>query len=462
MNIVFLGGGSLRLTPIIRGLLKRKDIFEGGSIRLVDLNLGRAEMVGRAVMRCPEMQGITCEVVWTDDLDSVLVGADMLYLTMAIERQPSLYLSHEASIEHGFFASDQLSLTGAFLAARAGKMILSFARKMEKYCPNAMMLIFANPVAVYSAMVNNHTKIKALGICGGFTNHRWDIPRLCGSDVYDDSMELVATGVNHLSFITGGRWQGRDFFEVMKDHLGEGWHPPEITSNPPLTESIHKGLRQLRELFNSYGTTVFSTEQDGLAHLFTEEYLRSQKEGFTTFSEEELDQKIVELTQKRDGRFDEFAAILASGDDTIWDAPLETNSLFGLDDTDLSISIIESLAGLKSFRIAASAPNNGAVKGFDDRAALEYTMTIKGDTITPVENQYVPAPFYGLIAGMSEFQTLLADAIAADDPRLFAQALEAYPVQQFTTKRSDYLYRLFEIFSDIPASLQKAKDFIRG
>lgn len=204
MNVVFLGGGSLRLTPIIRGLLKREGIFNGGSIRLVDRMLDRAELVGRAVMRCPEMKGVDCRVTWTDDLDSALEGADMLYITMAIEREPSLSLATEASVRHGFMCSDQLSVNGAFLAARGGGPILSFARKMEKYCPDAMMLIFANPVAVYSTMVNNHTKIRALGICGGYRNHCWDLPRICGRDEYDDSMDVVSAGVNHLSFILRG------------------------------------------------------------------------------------------------------------------------------------------------------------------------------------------------------------------------------------------------------------------
>ena len=38
---------------------------------------------------------------------------------------------------------------------------------MEKCCPKAWFVDFANPVAVYSGMLNNHTQIRALGICGG-------------------------------------------------------------------------------------------------------------------------------------------------------------------------------------------------------------------------------------------------------------------------------------------------------
>ena len=461
MNVVFLGGGSLRLTPIIRGLLKREGIFNGGSIRLVDRMLDRAELVGRAVMRCPEMKGVDCRVSWTDDLDRALEGADLLYVTMAIEREPSLYLATEASVRHGYLCSDQLSVNGAFLAARGGGPILSFAQKMEQYCPEAMMLIFANPVAVYSAMVNNHTKIRALGICGGYRNHCWDLPRMCGRDEYDDSMEVVATGVNHLSFILRGTWQGRDVFEVLREQLTSGWQPPAITSNPN-QEAIQRGVRQMAELLRRYDTTLFSTEADGIGHLFPECYLKIAADDFSPLTSGQLSQRTAHAKSAIDARFAAFAKELNRNDDAIWKATIAENPLFGRSVSDLSISVMSALAGLGRFSMAASAPNRGAVAGFSDRMALEYTMTIDGNHLTPEHNQYVPAPFHGFIAGLSEFQTLQGDAIATSDPRLFANALEAYPVNRFSSHRKKFFHELFDIYTDIPKALQDGKPMVRG
>jgi hypothetical protein len=66
-----------------------------------------------------------------------------------------------------------------------GTIVLGIARQMEKHCPQAWLFDYANPVAVYSGIVNNHTRIRALGICGGFTNHRWDLARIIfGRDAY--------------------------------------------------------------------------------------------------------------------------------------------------------------------------------------------------------------------------------------------------------------------------------------
>ena len=195
MNVVFLGGGSIRLLPLIRGIFSASPgAFQNGAIRLVDRELDRAEAVGKLILACPEYEQVGCQVVWTDDLDSVLPGTDVVYLTMAAKREPSESQSWFLGNRYGFVAGDNLSVAGAFLSLRLGRTILNIARKMERHCPGALMLIFPNPVAVYSHLVNTQTRIRALGICGGFNNHKWDLSRLTGRDVFDPEWQVVAAG----------------------------------------------------------------------------------------------------------------------------------------------------------------------------------------------------------------------------------------------------------------------------
>ena len=269
MNIVFLGGGSLRILPIVRALLQTPEVLDEGSIRLVDLKLERAEAVGTLIKRCPEYRNANCQIIWTDDLDRALDGADLFYLTTAVEREPSDTLALQASVQYGYLHSDQLSINGAFLAARAGGMVMNFARKMEKYCPGAMMLIFANPVAVYSAAVNNYTKIKALGICAGFANHLWDLPRICGRDCYEQDWNVITAGVNHLSFILRGKYKNRDISDIFEEKLTSDWHPMQIESYD-CVERVREGLQKIVDVYRRFGTMIFSSEFDGMGHILWE------------------------------------------------------------------------------------------------------------------------------------------------------------------------------------------------
>lgn len=458
MNIVFLGGGSPRILPIVRALLQTPGILAGGSIRLVDLKLERAEAVGRLLQRCPEWRQADCQVRWTSDLGSALDGADLFYLTLAVEREPSNTLACQAAVESGFLHSDQLSLNGAFLAARAGGMVMNFAREMERRCPEALMLIFANPVAVYSAAVSNYTRIKALGICAGFSNHRWDLPRLCGRDCYEPEWNVVAAGVNHLSFILRGEYQGRDLDTILREHLTPDWQPMPITSFD-CGERIREGLGRLVEVYRRHGRLIFSSEFDGMAHVLWPWALASQAAdlprrlaGFDPATAAATSQ------QRLERRFAALQVAAASPAEPDWHTPIARNPGFGVDSGEISVPIIRALAGLETMRIVASHPNRGAVRDFPSNAALEYTMDLRGKNIVPVENQYIPSPFWGLIASLSEHQTLLADAIAQQDGRLFADALEVYPMGRASTGRTAFCRRLFELFADLPPALRAGRD----
>ena len=462
MNVVFLGGGSMRILPILRGVFHlAPDAFRAGEIRLVDRELDRAEAVGRLAMACPEYQDVRCKISWTTDVDSALEGADALYLTMGARSEPTETLAALAAQEHGYFSSDQLSINGAFLSLRLGAVIMGLARKMERLCPNAMMLIFPNPVAVYSCMVNNHTKIKALGICGGFNNHRWDLSRLCGRDEFDPKWDVVAAGVNHLSFILRGKRKGEDLYgELMPRILNENWKCMEIQGSSPLAaKALRRALENLYKLYRRHGTIVFSTEGDGLAHIATQDALDLQAERLGAMTDFNPGTIAGTIKERQKAQAAEFLGAAASPQQVDWSVPWPRSPRYGRDVTDITIPIFEALAGLRKMRIVASRANKGAVDGFPGDFALEYTMDIFKDSVTPIENQYVPRPFHGLIASLSEFQTLQAQAIVQHDPKVFADALDAYPINRFTPARNKFFTRMFDIYSDLDPHMRQARNY---
>jgi 6-phospho-beta-glucosidase len=459
MNIAFIGGGSLRVLPVVRSLLSKGYISDGGSIRLIDLNLGRAEAVGRMIMRCPEFHGSGCSVSWTDRAEEGLNGVDALYVTMAIQRQPSLTQAQRLGLEYGVWTSDMLSVNGAFLSMRGGGSILHFAKVMEKCAPNAVMLIFANPVSVFSAMVNNFTKIRALGICQGFHNHKWDIPRLTGKNMHDDDIHAVSSGINHFAFIQRGTWGGRDLFEVMDEYIPQN-APAYIESHQQeygiayKPENLRRGLKIMAQTYKRNHSLLFSSEGDGLYNLAPEVSMKMfQDEWYPGLTVAEATAK---MNKDMDERFDKFAGIAKGSDDSIWESG---DTMFSRDEHDISNDIFGAMAGGKSFRIAASAPNRGAVKGFADDMALEYTMDITKDGITAIKGQEVPNPYFGLLSAYSKHQTLLAQALGTGDPECFRDALDSYPNLLFHPRRSEYLSRMFDIYLDLPEKFLSVKKY---
>ena len=464
MKIGFLGGGSLRLLPIIRSCMADSpQIFENGEIRLIELHRERSEAVARLIQGTPEFANIkNCNVSCPEGLDDGLKELDVLYLTMSARKDPTETLSLFTAMEYGYFSNDQLTINGAFLSMKLGFTIMNIARRMEELCPKALMLIFPNPVAVYSCMVNTFTKIRALGICGGFCNHRYDLTRLCfGKEGCDYGWNVVAAGVNHLSFILRGDYNGEDLFSsVFPKYLTENWVNPADSmglkyDNEWQKYAIRMAMDCLYRCYRKYGTLMFSTEADGMAQIFPKENQDFLKFRFGKRKDYNPAGVREAVEQQERERYRDFIEHSLHPETVDWTEP----GFYGRCDTDITVPILRAVGGIEPMRIVATRPNYGAVADFPDYAALEYTMDIFKDQVTPVENQYIPKPFKGLIASLSEHQTLLAEAIAKTDPKLFAYALEAYPVNQFSHERKEFFLKMFDLYSDINPKMYEARHF---
>ena len=182
MKIVIVGAGSYRVLGIMRSTLAVPGVLDGGEINLYDLNTTRSGTMGKLIMKTPEYKRAGCRVTWGTSLEEALQGADAVGVILVANSSMRYMLGETASLRHGFISSDNVSPNGSFAALNIGPVLLNLARKMETHCPDAWLLNFVNPIAVLSAMINNHTKIKALGLCGGFTNHLSDISRIFGID----------------------------------------------------------------------------------------------------------------------------------------------------------------------------------------------------------------------------------------------------------------------------------------
>ena len=466
LKIVFVGGGSLRILPIVRGLLHRHPAaLDGGAIRLVDRVVSRAETVGRLLDRIPERKNATFDISWSSDIERSLDGADVLYVTMAVGRTDLFLKAQKVCMQNGFIASDQISPTGAFLALTAGPTILRFARLMEKSCPTARMLIYANPVAVYSGMVGNHTKVSALGLCGGFANHRYDLTRiLTGRDGYSEEYDVDVAGVNHLSFIIRGRHRGRDLYELIAAACRKPFRRIALPrERPAMRTHINYGLIKLREMHRRFGYIIYSTEGDGMAHLFHEEMYERSMAKWAPPSPEAVCDAERSSQRNREKMQQEYESYVGKDLDARFWAKMdrEGHRLWGRNTADVTLLALKGLAGLGREKLVGSRPHRGAVDGFPERAVLEFSQFADRDGFHAAPGLFVPPCFHGLIAALSMHQTLLGDAIAAGDPKILADALFAYPIHQNTRASRRMFRRLVRIFGpQIPDVFQKTVDYL--
>jgi alpha-galactosidase/6-phospho-beta-glucosidase family protein len=103
MKVLFIGGGgSLRLLGILRGALAERAIFEDGEIRLFDLNVARAEAMGKVIQKSPEFAKVRCKVTSGSSLEKSWDGADMVGVILMAGSDHSFLQGADACYRHGF------------------------------------------------------------------------------------------------------------------------------------------------------------------------------------------------------------------------------------------------------------------------------------------------------------------------------------------------------------------------
>ncbi len=466
MKAVFVGGGASRLVGILREAFSYPGLFSGGEINLYDLNAPRARAVARMLQKTPEYGRVGCRITSGTTLEAALEGADMVGVILMAGSQKSYQLGALASRERGFFASDNLSPNGAFLAIKGGPILLNLARKMERYCPGAWLVDFANAVAVHSGMINQHSKIQALGVCAGYTNHEWDLNRiLTGKDEPGRDFDVEAAGVNHLSFITKGAFRGRDLFVALDRRLAGKWEMPPLQAHlpPGVRKSITRSVTSLVRFYRALGVLIFSTEGDGMAHLAYDEWCQRAGREAGASSPGQVQAQVKQAARNRAESDRKFQALLETDlNQTFWDRgwQVPANSWARKTQHDIFVEILRGRAG-ETVKIVASRPNRGAVEGFPDRTVLEYSMIIEKGAIRPAGGYRVPEIVHGLVSGLAMHQTMLGDAIATDDPKLLAHALLAYPMRQFSVEARRLYQALARINRDeMPRGLRSVGDYL--
>lgn len=464
MKIVFVGGGAHRYLSVARSVMAEPAVMVNGEINIYDLNSERSEAMAQMIMKTPECRDSGCKVSWGTTLDEALTGADVVCVVLMAGNLKNFNMSQLVCNQHGFLGSDQLSPSGAMLAMKGGPILMDIARRMEKLCPDAWLLDFANPVAVLSAAVNNHTSIKCLGVCAGYTNHLWDLPRLFGKDEEAQDADIKSAGINHMSFITGGTLYGQEIYQLIAKQAQEGFIKPVLSNrwNEVSKRNIMRSVDVLIHLYRKYGYLVFSSEGDGLAHLDMEgDYFKNAAKGANK-NEADIDAELQASWKSRQ-KSDELFRSFIGQDMTDADWNIERPEMLSMlrEDHNIMVKIIKALAGVFEMKIATSYPNNGAVPGIADRTVLEYTQILSKDGIKAESGLFIPDVFYGLTSALASHQTLLGDAIATEDPKLLFEAFYSYPVKQDTREQKELWKTLLDLnASELAPVFQKTKELL--
>ena len=220
-KIAFIGAGSWGFTrKLVRDVLTFP-LLENSTIALMDIDPEKLDFAKRAVERIVELGKYPAKVEATMDRAAALKDADYVVVTILAGGLDVWRHDIEIPKKYGIDTNigDTRGPSGIFRALRTIPVMLGIARDMEKYCPNATMLNYTNPMVMLCRAMQRETSIKLTGLCHSVQGTAEMLARWIGAPMSE--ITYTCAGINHMAWYLDYKWKGEDAYPLIRKAITE-------------------------------------------------------------------------------------------------------------------------------------------------------------------------------------------------------------------------------------------------
>lgn len=394
IQIAYIGGGSRGWAwTFMTDLAMEKAI--SGTIRLYDIDREAAranEIIGNRLKEREDVQG-KWDYCVKDSLEDALTGADFVVISILPKTFDEMEIDVHMPERLGIYQSvgDTAGPGGMMRALRTLPMFVEFAEAISKYCPNAWVINYTNPMSLcVKTLYEVFPQIKAFGCChevfgtqkvlAGIAEKELGIGKIERHDIH-----VNVLGINHFTWFDYASYKGIDLFPVYRhyidNHFEEGF---EENDNNWMNSTFNCVHRVKMDLFRRYGLIAAAGDRHlaefmpGGEYLKNPETVKSWKFGLTTVAWRKEDLKKRLERSKR----------LVSGEEQIELKPTGEEGIL----------LMKALCGLERVVSNVNIPNRGCqIANLPESAVVETNAVFERDAIRPVLAGSVPEPIRQLI-----------------------------------------------------------------
>lgn len=404
LKIAYVGGGSRGWAwTLMNDLKKTTDM--SGTVFLYDID-GKAAKNNEIIGNKIDGEGWRYKAAKT--IGEALTGADFVVVSIL----PGTFDEMEADVhsteKYGIYQSvgDTAGAGGFVRALRTIPMIREIAANIRKYCPEAWVINYTNPMAVcIGTLYREFPEIKAFGCCHEvFGTQRLltcalkEVEGIEGVDRSEISVNVV--GVNHFTWFTSAKYKNIDLFGTYRKFIDRffesGYNKKGTGLDHWMNNSFACNERVKMDLFNRFGYIAAAGDRhlaefmDGKDYLASPECVTDWMFGLTTVAWRK--NNLVERLERSER--------LLSGEevyelrDTGEEGTFQMRALLGLDTMVTNVNI----------------PNRGQIPNLPIGTIVETNAAFRTDSLQPVYAGEVPASIYPLIARSAKENDYMIEA----------------------------------------------------
>lgn len=223
-KFTFIGAGSFGFTrALVRDILSYPELADC-TISLMDIDEKRLDYIHQAVEKIVAVGNYPAKVEATTDRAEALDGADGVLITILQGGVQVWRHDIEIPKEYGvdINVGDTRGPAGIFRALRTIPVMLDIGRDIERYCPNAVVLNYTNPMAMLIRAMRSETKANVTGLCHSVQGTAMMLADWIGAPM--DEITYLCAGVNHQAWYLNFKWNGEDAYPRIREAVSR----PEI------------------------------------------------------------------------------------------------------------------------------------------------------------------------------------------------------------------------------------------
>ena len=400
-TLVLLGVGSTYFT---KGIVE-STIVKGGKwdIRMVDIDENCLDIAMNLGHKLVEKYDADIKISGSTKREEMLTGADAIVSTIGVGGRKAweqdIYIFRDFNIYQA--TGDTYGAGGISRALRTIPEMLKIAADIEKYCPDALLVNFTNPMSVCCWALNKYSKVKTIGLCYGVTWIQHSLAKLI--DVPFEETWSKAIGLNHFTWITDFTVNGKNAWPQVrkadkKPHGSYTWDLFEVFGAFPTVGDGH--ICEFVPGYQAKGAYNGKTFGVDAANNFTD-YAKHWDDVFQDMADQAYGRKpLVEIEYNKSA---------------------ET-----FHDEDLFIDILSAFMGDgPPVERTINLPNHGIVAGLPQDAILEVTTLVNSSGFHPYSYGSLPPGLNAIIQRIVAAQALTVEAAVSGDYNMVLQALMA-------------------------------------
>jgi len=431
-KIAFIGAGSFGFTrKLVKDILSFP-AFADAEIALMDIDPKRLDYIEKACKKIVEAGKYPAKVTATTNRAEALQGADGVLITILSGGVQIWRHDIEIPKKYGvdINVGDTRGPAGIFRYLRTVNDMLAIGHDIEKYCPNAIVLNYTNPMAMLCRTVQSECNINITGLCHSVQGTASMLAKWIGADEKD--VTYLCAGINHQAFYLDFKVKGEDAYPLIRKAMDN----PDIYNEEQVRNEMFLALdyyvtessghnseynawfRKRPDLIEKYCTHGTGWNPGHYGYIL-DEYLKR---------EDNWEQEIIDWLAEDEvdiTRGYEYAAYIFNavfGDNTMYEFNGNVRN-FGLIDNlpegcCVEVPVVASKAGLRAMHVGEMPAQLAILNNISSRIEeLTVQGSLEGDR-RKIFQAIAFDPLTSSVLGLREIQAMVDEMFAANEAYL--------------------------------------------